>query len=167
MMPPENSSPSAASSARSILLYGYGNPGRQDDGLGVALVERLEAWAAVEKIPGLAFDANYQLNAEDSLAIAGHDCVVFADATGAGPGPFAFRRLAPHPTITLSTHAMAPESVLALCAELYSAQPPTWLLTIRGYAWEPAAAMTPAALANLAAALSFLKEWLRHPLPAT
>lgn len=167
MTPPEHSSPSAASNARSILLYGYGNPGRQDDGLGVALVEQLEAWAAAEKIPGLAFDSNYQLNAEDALAISGRDAVIFADATGEGTEPFAFRRLAPHATIAFSTHAMAPESVLALCAELYGAQPPTWLLTIRGVAWEPAAAMTPAAQANLAAALDFLKKWLRDPLPVS
>ena len=53
---------------RKILVYGYGNPGRQDDGLGVALVEELEQWVATEKIPGLDFDSNYQLNAEDALA---------------------------------------------------------------------------------------------------
>ena len=27
---------------KKILIYGYGNPGRQDDGLGTMLVERLE-----------------------------------------------------------------------------------------------------------------------------
>jgi hydrogenase maturation protease len=146
---------------KKILIYGYGNPGRQDDGLGVALVEEVEKWAATEKIPGLAFDSNYQLNAEDALALAEHDVVVFADATGQEPDAFAFRRLEPHATIAFSTHAMAPESVLALCGELYGKQPEVWLLTIRGYAWEPAAAPTPAAQANLAAALAFLKPWLR------
>ena len=151
---------------KKILVYGYGNPGRQDDGLGVALVEELEKWAVAEKIPGLGFDSNYQLNAEDALALAEHDVVVFADATGQGTEAFAFRRLEPHTTIAFSTHAMAPESVFALCTELYGKQPATWLLTIRGYAWEPAAAPTPTAQANLAAALTFLKTWLRNP-PAT
>lgn len=147
--------------SKRILIYGYGNPGRQDDGLGVALVEELEKWAAAEKIAGLDFDSNYQLNAEDTLALAEHDVAVFVDATAAGDEPFVFRRLEPHATIAFSTHAMAPESVLALCAELYGKQPVVWLLTIRGHAWEPAAAMTPAAQANLAAALAFLKPWLR------
>ena len=167
MTPPVNSSPSAGNDARPILVYGYGNPGRQDDGLGVALVEQLEAWAAAEKFSGLACDSNYQLNAEDALAIAGHDLVIFADATREGTAAFAFRRLAPHATIAFSTHAMAPESVLALCAELYGKQPPTWLLTIRGFAWEPNGALTDAAQANLAAALAFLQDWLRHPPAAT
>jgi hydrogenase maturation protease len=163
MTPPANSSPSAGNSVRPVLVYGYGNPGRQDDGLGVALVEQLAAWAASEHLPGLTFDSNYQLNVEDALAIAGHDLVIFADATGEGADAFSFRRLAPHATIAFSTHAMAPESVLALCAELYGKQPPTWLLTIRGFAWEPNAAVTTAAQANLAAALAFLKTWLRGP----
>ena len=30
----------------SILIYGYGNPGRQDDGLGPTLVDALETWLA-------------------------------------------------------------------------------------------------------------------------
>ncbi len=157
MTPPGSSSPSAGNKSSRILIYGYGNLGRQDDGLGVALVEALEQWAAMEKISGLDFDSNYQLNAEDALALAEHDVVVFVDATAEGDAPFVFRRLEAHATIAFSTHAMAPESVLALCAELYSKQPEVWLLTIRGLAWEPAAAMTPAAHANLAAALAFLK----------
>jgi hydrogenase maturation protease len=145
---------------KKILIYGYGNPGRQDDGLGVALVEELERWAAAERIPGLDCDSNYQLNAEDALALAEHDVAVFVDATAQGDDPFVFRRLEPHATIAFSTHAMAPESVLALCGELYGKQPEVWLLTIRGFEWEPAAAMTSAAQANLAAAVVFLKSWL-------
>ncbi len=33
-----------------ILVYGYGNPGRQDDGLGVELVRRLEEWAVENEV---------------------------------------------------------------------------------------------------------------------
>ena len=49
---------------RKVLLIGYGNPGRLDDGLGPALA------AAVEKlaIPGVTVDADYQLNVEDAAA---------------------------------------------------------------------------------------------------
>ena len=35
---------------KKILLYGYGNPGRQDDGLGVLLVEELEKWSKINQI---------------------------------------------------------------------------------------------------------------------
>ena len=159
-----SSSPSAGNSARPILLYGYGNPGRQDDGLGVALVAELEAWAAAERIPGLVFDSNYQLNAEDALAVAEAQAAVFVDAAGEGPEPFAFRRLAPQAEIAFSTHAMSPESVLALAAELYGRSPPAWMLAIRGYGWEPNAKPTAAAQANRTAARDFLRTWLLRPL---
>ena len=145
----------------SILIYGYGNPGRQDDGLGPALVDALENWLAAAPRPGLDLDANYQLNAEDALAVANHDTVIFVDATADTDGaPFSFRPLVPAAAIAFSTHALAPETVLALCRELYGKSPAAHLLAIRGQAWEPNASMTPAATANLAAALAFIKSFL-------
>jgi hydrogenase maturation protease len=145
-----------------LLIYGYGNPGRQDDGIGVLLVEQIETWAKAEGISGLAFDTNYQLNAEDALAVAQARAVVFVDASREEPAPFAFRELKPQKEISFSTHAMSPESVLALAAELYEAWPPAWLLAIRGYEWEPNEPPAAAARANLAAAREFLREWLRN-----
>ena len=147
-----------------LLIYGFGNPGRQDDGLGVMLVEQLEAWAIAEKISGLAFDSNYQLNAEDALAVAESRAVVFVDAAKEGQAPFEFRPLKPQKEISFSTHAMSPESVLALAAELYDATPPAWILAIRGYKWEPNAPPTEQARANLVAARDFLRQWLRSPI---
>lgn len=162
MMPPESLSPGAGSSRRPVLIFGCGNPGRQDDGLGVALVQQLEAWAPTAGLSGFVFDTNYQLNAEDALAVAGSREVVFVDAAETGPEPFAFRPLPPRAQIAFSTHAMSPESVLALAVELYDAQPPAWLLAIRGHAWEPNAAPTAAGQANLAAALHVLQDWCQH-----
>ena len=145
-----------------LLIYGYGNPGRQDDGLGVALAEDLEEWARAEGLAGVAFDSNYQLNAEDALAVAGARAVVFIDAAAKGEAPYEFRRLQAQKEIAFSTHAMTPESVLALAEELYGEASPAWLLAIRGAGWEPNEPMTDAAQANLAAAAVFLKEWIRR-----
>ncbi len=64
-----------------ILIYGYGNPGRQDDGLGVVLTQKLEAWVSESQLTGVEFDNNYQLNIEDAAAIAQKDLVIFADAS--------------------------------------------------------------------------------------
>ena len=145
-----------------ILICGYGNPGRQDDGLGPALVAELEACAPAEGLSGIVFDSNYQLNVEDALAVAESRAVVFVDATKEGPAPFEFRPLAPRKETTFTSHALAPETVLALADELYGARPPAWLLAIRGEAWEPNAAPTAAALSHLAAAREFLQAWLRN-----
>lgn len=126
------------------------------------LVEELEAWARAEGLKGLAFDTNYQLNAEDALAVAEARAVVFVDAAREGAEPFEFRRLEPRGEIAFSTHAMSPESVLALAAELYDAKPPAWILAIRGLAWEPNEPPTKTARNHLAAARGFLQKWLRN-----
>ena len=64
-----------------ILIYGYGNPGRQDDGLGVLLAEEIERWSAEKGFVNIHTDSNYQLNLEDADALAKHDLVIFADAS--------------------------------------------------------------------------------------
>ena len=149
-----------------VLVYGYGNPGRQDDGLGVALVDELEAGAGPgtrDAQPWLSFDRNYQLNAEDALDASHHDIVVFVDASQDQEEPFRFRPIAPSPTVSFSTHSMMPESVLALCRDLYGAHPAGRLLTIRGYSWEPNEAMTAKARGNLQRARAWLLPLLDAP----
>ena len=61
---------------KKILLIGYGNPGRLDDGLGPAFAKAVEALHT----PGVTVEANYQLAVEDAHAVAQHEIVVFADA---------------------------------------------------------------------------------------
>lgn len=149
-----------------LLIYGYGNPGRQDDGVGIVLVEQLEAWVKAEGIAGVVLDANYQLNAEDALAVAEVAAVVFVDATPRGRAPFTFKRLTPQQVISFSTHAMAPESVLALADELYGARPPAWIMGIRGQEWAPQSPLSASAQANMAAAGAWLRDWIRAYLLA-
>jgi hydrogenase maturation protease len=146
-----------------VLVYGYGNPGRQDDGLGVALADQLEAWALTARRPWLTFDRNYQLNAEDALEASHHDIVVFLDASQDHGEPFRFAAIQSSPRVSFSTHSMSPESVLALCRDLCGAEPAGRLLTIRGYSWEPNEAMTAGAHRNLEAARAWLAPLLDSP----
>jgi hydrogenase maturation protease len=146
-----------------ILVFGYGNPGRQDDGAGVVFVEELATWARTDERPWLTFDSNYQLNAEDALAVAQHDIVVFADATCDQLEGFRFIVLAPSAAVSFSTHAMSPESVIALARELYGANPAAYLLSLRGYEWEPNAVMTDPARRNIEAAGEFITPFLERP----
>ena len=115
-----------------ILVYGFGNPARQDDGLGVELVSRLEQ----AQLPGLAFDSNYQLNIEDADNISSFDAVIFVDASVRGDAPFSFTKIIPSKEISFTTHAMAPDSVVALCQDIYGRYPESYLLAIPGYEWE-------------------------------
>jgi len=139
-----------------IYIYGFGNPGRQDDGLGPAIIERLET----EGIPGISTDCNYQLNIEDAYFVAENDFVVFVDASINAEEPFSFEKIEPSSEITFTTHSMSPQSVLALCAELYEKKLDAYVLGIRGYEWDFEVGLTPEAQKNCDQAYSFLIEWL-------
>ncbi len=142
----------------SILIYGIGNPGRQDDGLGIAFIESIRPVAAENN---WSLESNYQLNVEDAMTISAFDVVVFVDATreSNAASPFQWRRLLPKESLTFTTHAMSPETVLALSEELYGAKPKAFLLTIPGSAWEVSTELTAAAQKNLNIALAgFSKE---------
>ncbi len=139
-----------------VLVYGYGNPGRQDDGLGPALIQMLEG----EVIPGVETDCNFQLQIEDAMAVSQSDAVIFVDASFDGGEPFTFGELEPSVDIAFTTHAMSPASVLALCHELYQKSVPAYLLGIRGYEWEPLEGLTPTARRNLESAFSFIRSKL-------
>jgi hydrogenase maturation protease len=140
--------------SHAILVYGYGNPGRQDDGLGPALVVRLED----DRIPGVVTDTNYQLQIEDAVAVSESDTVIFVDATESGDAPFTFTELEPSVEIAFTTHTVSPGSVLALCQDMYRKKVRAYVLAIRGYGWEFMEKLTPVAEKNLEEAYQFLKK---------
>ncbi len=143
-----------------VLVYGYGNPGRMDDGIGVEIAERIE-----REFPGIAVDSNYQLNVEDAYRLSGIDAVIFVDASLDSGEPFEFRRVEPSLNITFTTHSMLPDSVLSLCAELYGRHPDAYVLAVRGYSWDLNEGLSAGAKANSERAYEFLRDLLQNPSP--
>ncbi len=140
-----------------ILVLGYGNPGRQDDGLGPAIVAEIEglAWRNVT-----AHD-NYQLNIEDAIDVAEHDIVWFVDAARAGPAPYSVSDLSPASGIEFTSHLVRPEVILAIARQYYGGSPRAFLVGIRGYEFEFLEELTMEAKHNLRAALAMLGERIR------
>jgi hydrogenase maturation protease len=149
--------------APSILVLGYGNPGRQDDGLGPAVASAIESlgW------PNLTAFDNYQLNIEDALEVAAHDVVWFVDAARSGPSPFSVHNVSPAASIEFTSHLMRPEAILAIARECCGGSPRAFLLAIRGYEFEFIEALTPGATDNLHAALAMLNDWIGAAQPLT
>jgi hydrogenase maturation protease len=112
-----------------ILVIGYGNPGRQDDGLGPA------AAAEIGKLfwPSVTTCDNYQLVIEDAVQIANHDVVWFVDATRDGDAPCVLRRLSAAFDIAFTSHLVKPEVLLAITERCYGKSPESHLVGIRGY----------------------------------
>ncbi|MGB8278950.1 MAG: hydrogenase maturation protease [Methylovirgula sp.] len=144
-----------------VLVLGYGNPGRQDDGLGPAVAAEIDAlgWPNVT-----AYD-NYQLNIEDAMDVAAHDVVWFVDAAKAGPSPYDLRDLSAASTIEFTSHILRPEAVLAIARQYYGKSPQAFLLAIRGYQFEFVEELTVGAIDNLRLALAMLTNKIRALCP--
>jgi len=143
-----------------ILIYGYGNPGREDDGLGIELIKRLEEWSKQSGIPGIEFDSNYQLNIEDAETISAKDLVVFVDASTEEIEDFILTEVTGEKDVSFTTHAASPGYIVKLCADLFGKSPKVLLLHIKGYQWEFKEGVSIRAENNLQKALGFMKEYL-------
>jgi hydrogenase maturation protease len=139
----------------SVLLIGYGNIARQDDGIGPLLVERLGELA----LPGLVLESDYQLNIEDAATLARYDAVVFADADATGSEPFSFTELGAEADGSFTTHKVSPAGVLYLAQTHFAARTKGYVLAIRGYEFTMfVEALTAGAQANLDAACAFVAD---------
>jgi hydrogenase maturation protease len=144
--------------AGTIIVYGFGNPGREDDGLGIEIVKRLEA----DPVDGVFTESNFQLNIQDALTISAHDTVIFADASMNSQQPYSFYEFDAADEIVFTTHSMSPRSVVALCSELYGRRVRAYMLEIKGLRMDFAEGLTPDASANLELAYAFLRTKLRE-----
>jgi hydrogenase maturation protease len=141
-----------------VLLIGYGNPGRRDDGLGPALAAAIDQlgfeWVTAESC--------YQLAVEHAEQVARHDLAIFADAAVAGPEPFRFDRLDGMIDAAFSTHRVAPETILGLAHTVFHAATDGYVLAIRGYDFDGfGEALSAQARDNLATAVEFLRVALQ------
>lgn len=140
-----------------VLVYGYGNPARGDDGLGPALAAALEEL----DVPGITVESNYQLTIEDAVALSEHDAVIFVDADLTGPEPFRFERVLPRRQLAFSSHSVTPDVLLALTDDIFAKKVPGYILGIRGYEFGMFfESLSHRAEKNLERALDFLRRAL-------
>ncbi|MCE5340581.1 MAG: hydrogenase maturation protease [Planctomycetaceae bacterium] len=140
-----------------VLLIGYGNPARGDDGLGPAVAEIIEQ----KKIPGVTVDSDYQLTVEDSAQVAENDVVIFVDASVDCAEPFSFEPLMAKESSGFSSHSVEPAEVAALAESLFNSPAKCFMLGIRGYIFEQFKEdMTEKAKNNLQKAVVFLENLL-------
>ena len=139
-----------------VLIIGYGNPLRSDDGLGwYAAVQLFRSSASrdVEVLPC------HQLTPDLAEPVSHADTVMFLDITREGtPGEFRCREIQPAEGTPSFTHHLSPQVVLGLSRDLYGAFPHAWLLTVCGKCFEPGESLS----AEVAGRLSDLKERVRE-----
>jgi len=109
-----------------LLVIGYGNTLRGDDGVGPRVAE------AVGKLnlPGVRTLVCQQLSPEHADPISRVRKVVFVDAAVDAPNQVQFRKLEPGETSQLMAHAADPRTMLALARDVFGHAPEAWWLTI-------------------------------------
>jgi hydrogenase maturation protease len=139
----------------STLIYGIGNIGRQDDGLGwefIDWLERKEVCANAEKVKF------YQLNLEHADLISHKRKVLFVDASReAALDHFRLYKAEPKMDFSFTSHAMSVETIMATCGQCFDRIPEVHVLAIRGYEWELQIGLTARASDNLDLALGHLQ----------
>jgi hydrogenase maturation protease len=112
--------------ADALLVIGYGNTLRRDDGVGPRVAEAV----AGLNLPGVEVLACPQLTPELAEPIARADVVVFVDAAVDAPHEVRFRQLAPAESSQIMAHAADPHTMLALSRDVFGRAPEAWWLTI-------------------------------------
>lgn len=112
-----------------LVVFGWGNVSHGDDGIGPLLLARI----AEARWPEAVLIEDYQLQLEHALDLDGADLALFLDAGRDTPAPFAFSEIFPRSGLTHTSHALAPESVLAVFEKTLGREPPpSFLLCVRG-----------------------------------
>ena len=150
-----------------ILITAWGNTSRGDDALGPLLLHRLEAWASSLGIAErFSWVEDFQLQVEHALELEGKTLALYVDAGENTPAPFSFGALAPLAQPWHTTHAMPPESVLAVFEQLSCKPPcPAFVLCISGQHFHIYEGLSAKAQAHLEAALAFAQTLLQNPTP--
>lgn len=146
----------------SCLIYGIGNVGRQDDGLGWAFVDWLEAQG---RCPNADLQRNYQLLLEDAELISTKRRVLFIDATkDEAVTSFTLERAAPKMDFSFTSHAISIPAIMATCQQCFGWLPEVHVLAIRGFEFELDIGLTQAAQHNLDDATAYLstRHWDRN-----
>lgn len=148
---------------RPLLVLGWGNLSRGDDALGPACLAALQAALPAHLVDQVEFLDDYQLQIEFALDLAGRKRVLFIDAGLNCAEPFEVHTALPRRDSTLSSHALSPEALLQVYADMHAdAPPPATVLAIRGEAFELGEPMTATAEANLAAAQAWASGWIQR-----
>ena len=127
---------------RHVLIIGYGNPLRTDDGLGWQAVQRLAASLKHAPVEALAV---HQLTPELGESIRSAGLVIFIDASHEGqPGTWTCAPVEPDtiPSPSLAHH-LTPAGVLAYAQALFGASPPALLISVAGKSFVYGERLTP------------------------
>lgn len=142
-----------ASKETNILVIGYGNPARCDDGVGEYVAKRL-----LDEDIGIDILTLQELGPELCEDISGCELVFFVDAGIEQEEPFLIREITPKYKTPIFSHHITPEMLLAITEELYKVNPKSYLVSIKGYNFDFGFELSEKARQNSERAIEKIKE---------
>ena len=140
-----------------LLVLGYGNDLRSDDGVGPRVAELVAAW----NLPGVQTLAFPLLTPEFAEAVAAARAVIFVDASVDGEGgQIQVRPVHPAHRRTAIGHSGTPEELVALAESIYGARPTASLVTIPASDLGFGEELSAVAQEGVAQALRHIRQWI-------
>jgi hydrogenase maturation protease len=141
----------------SILIIGYVNNLRSDDGVGRYLAEMIDQ----QQLLLVKTLSVHQLTPELVLEITEALAVIFIDATASLTDEITLQSLEPTQDKTRLGHTSNPEQLLSFCKNLYHKCPSAWLLTIPTHNFEFGETFSDLTQAAIAPALTILTQLIK------
>jgi hydrogenase maturation protease len=131
---------------RKLLVIGYGNPLRRDDGIGWHIAQEL---LRSRQLPNVETIARIQLTPELAEPISRANVVLFIDASRECPaGQIRQGRILPQETKPALNHHVTAEALLQLADDVYYAKPEAYVFSVGvesfAYGTEPSPALAAA-----------------------
>lgn len=142
-----------------LLVIGYGNTLRSDDGVGPKVADAVAAL----NLPGVTALACPQLTPELAEPIAQAGVVVFVDAAVDAPDEVRLRPLSPDSSSRILAHAAAPAAMLALARDVFGHAPVAWWLTLPAANLAFGEELSTQAESCLRTAVAQIRELVRKP----
>jgi hydrogenase maturation protease len=152
-------SPSPPLPLSEVVVIGYGNDLRGDDGAGRRVAAAVARW----RQPGVRALEVHQLTPELAVELAAAEAAIFVDAYQAEADQTQVRvqPIEPDGAYQPRGHSGEPQALLALARLAYGRCPPAWWLTVPAHCFAYGAGLSPQTRRAAAAALRHIRAIVR------
>jgi hydrogenase maturation protease len=163
--------PKGLSNLNRILIIGFGNPDREDDGVAWHILHALSVKLGLpapdsyeDEFPlndKLDFTFYLQLTPEMAEEISAYERICFVDAhTGDIPEPVRMTPVESEFQRSPFTHHLTPQSLISMCETLYQKKPEVTLLSVRGHRFLFTRELSEETAALVPEAVRLIEAWL-------
>ena len=156
---------------KKLLILGYGNPDREDDGVAWHILHALTIKLGLDSpasyedefqdFEPIDFGFYLQLTPEMAEDISAYEYICFVDAhTGSIPEPVRLIDVESEFQASPFTHHLTPQSLLSLCETIYKKRPGAALLSILGHRFLFSRDLSKETAALVPQAVELIWDWM-------